>query len=374
MKHLAVLTSFVCVTLLDGIIGLAEPAARFTIRVVSETELSTPGAGVAVAWSTDGTRLGAASQYGGVLTVWDQTGHLVNRIQRNGGGPTLGGSLAFVQGSSQIVFPPPGAADNDAAFSVWDTGSGRIVKTVSGPQPGGDYPFNRADHFMTSPDGTTLAMATRAGPGGNKNIAIYDTRSWRLLRTVAVPFALSSLCVFGDGRLLGLGSVSSGQMLVIDPFSGTTISDIRAYEESKYGHVSLGAIAGSPTGDLILTGVSSWVLNGGEYFNTPEQRAWDSSMSSTEAVRLFRVKDGARLASFPYARGPIRQASWDPRGRYVAFVDSERGLFLWSALQRDGYKKVELPSKTLALSVSPDGDRIAVTTDSGVLVYSVAVD
>jgi hypothetical protein len=135
----------------------------------------------------DSSRLAAASDYGGVLTMWNRTGHLVNRIRRDGGGPTLWGSLAFVQGSSRIRFPYPGAVDNSAAFSVWDTVSGTIVNTVNRPQPGDDYPFNRADRFMTSPDETVLAIATRAGPGWGlrfrNNIAIYDTRSWKLLRT-----------------------------------------------------------------------------------------------------------------------------------------------------------------------------------------------
>lgn len=375
MKHLAVLIAFECLTWGAAVTALAEQSGRFAVRVISESELATPGWGVAVAWSMDGSRLAAASQYGDVLTIWDQTGHLVNRINRYGGGPTLEGSLAFVQGSKQLIFPPPDGVDNDAAFSVWDTASGRIVNTVNGPEPGDDYPLNRADHFMTSPDETMLAIATRAGPKWSPrfhdNIAIYDTRSWRLLRTIAVPFALSSLCVFAHGRLLGLGTVASGHIVVVDPLSGATITDSRAYEDSKYGSVSLGAIAGSPTGDLILAGVSSEVLNGGQYYNTPEQRAWDSSMSSTEAVRLFRVKDGVRIASFPFARGPIRQAMWDPKGRYVAFVDNNRGLFLWAPWQSGAYKKIKLPSKTLSLSISPDGDRIAVTTDHGVRVYSL---
>jgi len=376
IKQLVVLAAVACMAC-PAVGAAAEPSAGLSVQVSSESELSTPGAGVAVAWSMDGSRLAAASQYGNVLTIWDRTGRLVNRIIRDGGGPTLGGSLAFAQGSSQIVFPPPGAADNDAAFSVWETVSGRIVKTVDGPQPGHDYPFNRADHFATSPDETMLAIATRAGPSWgarfHQNIAIYDTRTWKLLRSIAVPLVLSSLCVFGNGRFLGLGTVNSGQIVVVDPISGATVTDVRAYEDSKYGFVSLGAIAGSPAGDLILSGVGSRALNGGEYLNTPEQRAWDSSMSSTEAVRLFRVKDGARVATFPFAHGPIRQAMWDPKGRYVAFVDDNRGLFLWAPWRRDGYRKVELQGETLALAVSPDGDQIAVTANRGVRVFSLVV-
>ena len=69
----------------------------------------------------------------------------------------------------------------------------------------------------------------------------------------------------------------------------------------------------------------------------------------------------------------FRSAKWDPKGRYVAFVDNDRGLFFWVPWKGLSYKKINLPTRTLALSISPDGDRIAVTTDSGARVYSVAV-
>src|SRR5256884_6658493 len=56
-------------------------------------------------------------------------------------------SSDLVAGSSQLVFPPPDAVPNSAAFSVWVVASGAIVRTVSGPQPNDDYPLNRALHL-----------------------------------------------------------------------------------------------------------------------------------------------------------------------------------------------------------------------------------
>src|SRR5207302_1274967 len=179
-----------CISCFAFTTGRSHPPDRFSVEVVPQIDLPTPGAGVAVAWSEDGSRVAVASDYGSVLSIWDRSGQLVNRIRRDGGGPTLEGSLAFVENSSKLVFPPPGAAN-------------------------------------------------------------------------------------------------SGRLVILDSLSGATITEIRAYEDSKYGVVSLGVIAGSPTGDLILTGVSSGALHGGEYYNTREQRAWDNAMSSTEAVRVF---------------------------------------------------------------------------------------
>jgi hypothetical protein len=147
-----------------------------------------PGAAVAVTWSPDGSALAAASNYGGVLSVWDRAGHPINQIKRAGGGPNLEGSLAFINGSSQLVFSPPETPNNSTAFAVWDVS------------------------------------------------------------------------------------------------------------------ISLGAVAGSPKGDLIMAGVGGTSVNGGEFYGTPEQRAWAEAIDSNGAVRMvrmFHVRDGAQIAAFP---------------------------------------------------------------------------
>jgi WD40 repeat protein len=354
--------------------ALANKAGVGFPNIREELDLATPGAAVAVTWSADGSALAAASNYGQVLTVWDRAGHLINQIQRIGGGPALGGSIAFAHGSSQLVFPPPETSNKSTAFAVWDVSSGRIITIVDGPQPDDEHTLNVAEHFMTTPDHTLLVAATRAGGSWKhfqKNVTVYDAGSWQVLNTAALLQGVPSLCVFGDGKLIGAGSVVGGRVSILDIKTGVIVRDFQAYEESKYGSSLLGAIAGSPAGDLIMVGVSSTILNGGEYLGTPEQRAWGEARESTEAVRLFRVKDGARVSTFSVAKGPIRQAMWDPKGRFVAFADNQRGLFLWAPWGGPGYKKIVLPTKTLSLAISPNGDRIAATTNHGVRVYSI---
>jgi WD40 repeat protein len=331
-------------------------------------DLTTPGAAVAVAWASDGSATAAASQYGDVLTVWDSHGYRINEFKRMGGGPTVYGSIAFVAGSSRLVFPPPEAVPDSAAFSVWDVASGSIVRTVSGPQPDDDYPLNRAEHFMTSPDQAFLAMATFGGRGSRnlqKNVVVYDTRSWRLVQSMKVLPGVSSLCVFGGGRLIGLGTIIGGRIIVMELATGLTVKQIQAYEESPYGNVQLGAVAGSPAGDLVMTGAGLVTETGQPA--SKDQKAW---VASIEPAQVFRIQDGTRIASIYGARAPIRQAQWDPKGRYVAFVDSGDGLFLWAPSTRS-VERVDVPGASLSLAIAPDGDRIAVTTNKGVSVYSV---
>jgi len=365
-------TLFAGLGLLCGLVGAALSEAASALpwepNVRKVFDVPTPGAAVAVVWASDGSAIAAASQYGDVLTVWDSHGHRINQFKRVGGGPTVYGSIAFVAGSSRLVFPPPDAVPDSAAFSVWDVATGSIVRTVSGPQPDDDYPLNRAYHFMTSPDQAFLAMATFGNRGSRnleKNVVVYDTRSWRPVQTMKVLPGVSSLCVFGGGRLIALGTIIGGRIIVMELASGLPVKEIQAYEESPYGNVQLGAVAGSPTGDLVMTG-AGLVTETGNLVST-EQKAW---VASIEPARVFRIQDGARFASISGARAPIRQAKWDPKGRYVAFVDSGDGLFLWAPSTRS-LERVPVPGASLSLDIAPDGDRIAVTTNKGVSVYSV---
>jgi len=82
--------------------------------------------------------------------------------------------------------------------------------------------------------------------------------------------------------------------------------------------------------------------------------------------------DGSTIADFARATLPIWQAAWDPKGRYVAFVDNGRHLFLWQpAAATSSFAQVDLPTNATALAISPSGDRIAVGGGTGVIVFSI---
>jgi hypothetical protein len=62
----------------------------------------------------------------------------------------------------------------------------------------------------------------------------------------------------------------------------------------------------------------------------------------------------------------------DPsNGGPATAVDNARSLFLWTPWKGNVFKKVDLGSPTLSIAISPDGDRIAVTTDRGIRIYSI---
>lgn len=338
-----------------------------SVKVEKVFDLPTPGTPVAIAWSTDGSALGAASAFGGVLTVWDRDGRVISQIKRPGEGPVLGRSLAFVRGSSQLVFPPPAPADDSVALAVWNVATGNVVTTVPGPQPGGAIQLNRAEYFATTPDEELLAAATRAVRNFEKNLIVYDTSTWQVLQSTKIDTGVGALCVFAHGRLVAAGSISSAIVSVIDARTGTRVNQFSAYPQSEYGSFPLGALAGSPDAALIMVGIGPVMLSGAAR-SSPRQSEWADSI---EPVRMLRIKDGSQLAAFRDATAPIRQAAWDPQGRYVAFVDDAKHLFFWAPWAAPEYTKVDLPSPGFALAIAPDGSRLAVSLDRTVRVYSM---
>lgn len=355
--------------------AICEAASPGPVRVIPEVsklaDLETPGAALAVSWSDDGSALAAASDWGQALSVWSRDGRLVQRIRRGGGGPTLGGSITLVHGSSLLVFPQ-GTKDPSTAFFVWDVATGAVTKQILGPLPGGDKAYNLAQHFTRAGDllvaSTTFAKNFRQHRL-ERNVMAFDTRSWEMLYAVTAENEVDSLSLFSNGRLLALGSRVHERISILDAHSGATISEFPAYEhpDSPYGSLNIGAIAGSPAGDLVFGGVGLVVLHGA-YANTPEQHAWEKSI---ENAHVYRVRDGSVMAAFNDGALPIRQAMWDPKGRFVAFVDNARHLFLWAPWASRDYLTVSLPAQSLSLAISPDGGRIAVATNGGVRVYSL---
>jgi hypothetical protein len=216
---------------------------------------------------------------------------------------------------------------------------------------------------MTSPDQKVVAVIS--GIGGN--VTTYDTQNWAILQRSKVEKGAFSLCVFGQGQFVGVGS-NLGQVIILKTMSGQVVAKFQAYEQSPFGSLSLGAIAGDPSGNLVFVGVDQANLDG-QYSGKKEAIAWQQSI---EPAKVLRARDGGLVASISSASRPIRHAAWDPKGRYVAFVDNARGLFFWRPDQREGaLTRVELATKTLSLSVSPDGEHVAVTADRGVTVFKL---
>jgi WD40 repeat protein len=339
------------------------------------------GAVVALAWSPDGQRLAAASDYGDSLTVWDSTGRKLTQFRNEAvDGPALaGGALVFLRGSSQLALPPPVDSINDAAIGLWDASLGVMVKTVSGPAPAnpelpGTFP-NAAWNLATTPDQARLAAASGEGGIRNRysyNLWIYDTETWRRLSSLKLVGGIKSLAYFNGGRLVAIGS-SRGQVLILNPANAVVLHRFQAQDVSKFGDIDITAVAGSPDGRWIMAGIGGGYI-GGSIETMPhgwaQAKAWERSL---DPVTMLRASDGARVGALTGPIEPIRRAAWDPKGRYVAILDNAGKLFLWRyPFSPRTYDQIDLgANNNLALAISPSGDRIAVPTTNGATVYAL---
>lgn len=349
----------------DGVAPASTAGAIGSVKLVKELDLPTRGAATAVCWAPDGSALAAAGWFGADLTVWDKSGSVRSTFQRFGNGPYVFNSLAFVNGASALLLPPPHTQGDITCLVVADVTTGKILKTVPGPDPDShDYARNRADNFAVSADQGIAAAA----PGIGGAVAIYETKNWAQTGTFKSNYGVSSLALFPDGRRLAVGGLTRGHFYIVDTASARIIADVAAYV-TKFAYPSIGTIAVSPDGEFVVTGIGLTTIPG-EYYRAPEARTWEQFVPP--AVSVWRVSDGSHVAGFGAVRHPVRQVAWDPKNRFVAFVDSASTLFIWQPMAAEkNIQRISLSGNTLSVAVDPSGDRLAVTYGGGVKVYRI---
>jgi YD repeat-containing protein len=140
------------------------------------------------------------------------------------------------------------------------------------------------------------------------------------------------------------------------------IKEYHAYDV-PYANVSIDALAVDPQQDMILTGLGAGLID-----SSPEAKTWEKTY---DRISVWKLSDGQHLTSFPDPGRQILQAAWDPRGRYVAFVDTD-SLVLWHPAGSDAnYIRFAYPYPAAALAITRDGGLIAVAAGNHVTVYNV---
>lgn len=300
----------------------AETGSGFVVDLKKERDLPTHSAAVAVTWSPDSLLVAAASDYGADLTIWDLRGRPVKHLSRSGGGPALDRSLVFLHGSADLIFSPSADASSDAALQIWDVDSGNIIGSIRGPYPSGDAAQNRSGYFDVSLDKRLLVCGSSGS--GNK-VTTYNSETFAIRNIWTSDDGIFSLAVFGTNPVTAVG-LGNGVVKILSPISGQEIKTISVYGASKFGRANIGARAGSPSGEYLFSGIGQVVL-AGQFINDKNQTLW---LDGLTPAGIFRIADGARLFDLSDARGPVRKAAWDPKGRFVAFTDNAGSLILWN--------------------------------------------
>ncbi|MBI1913371.1 MAG: sigma-70 family RNA polymerase sigma factor [Planctomycetes bacterium] len=216
----------------------------------------------ALAVSPDGNWVAVAETVGPVyLWEWRAKGEV--RTLRVGDLYAL--ALAFSPDSKTLA----GGSYDRLGIRLWDVASGRLLRTLSGPE-NTTYP----EGLAFSPDGKTLA-STDAGNTTGKNrsgsVLLWSTSTGKLLRELPTPGESPSKVAFSkDGRWLA--TTTDGGARVWDLRSGKEVEN----SESHRGHVHRIAVSAS---GLVATASDDhtarlWDLTTGKHLFKLKHRHW----------------------------------------------------------------------------------------------------
>jgi WD40 repeat protein len=352
-----------------GAVGIRElPSAQEThgklpVKLSEKFTLQFPLGATGVAWSPDSSILAVSSNVGMKLNTYDGSGHSLSEFKSEGNLGAYVNSFAFINGASQVLFPIESSSDVNAALDIRDVATGRVLKTITRTRDN-NYSPNATDVLAVSHDQKRIAIGT----GILQGFIVFSTddgKQWHELSSGARgKLGATSFCFFPDGKLLAIGK-GDGHFAVVDSSTGETLKEFQAYDAPGI-HDNVDGLAVSPKGDLILIGLDPVAIS---YDVTPEASAWERSNHALASV--WRISDGKQIAGFPDRNKLIRQAVWDPEGRFVAFIDTD-SLVVWNPeAPGENFIRIKLPGLSTSLAISRDGKSLAVAGGHSAIVYNI---
>ena len=290
------------------------------------------------AFSPDGTTLITGS-YADFLQEWDvATGRELRRID---GPPGYHLSVAefdptgtFFAGS-HTQFPAYGSG----ATVVWDATSGEIVADITRLDPPDDFegvgtlgPVGAS----FSPDGSEMAIVPFDDPATTQ---VLDVTTWEESWSVPGPAdgVVVSAAWSPDGKWLALGGL---QIRIVDTATGEVLRDLSPPD----GYADLHGLAWSPDSRHLYSGSGSI-------------HVWDPFEDQPEPLVLRGGHQGRH-----------NNVHLAPGGD-VLFTGSHNsdGVRAWDVSDAAGAEVAWLPNRESVLAWSPDGSRLAVDRDDGVV-------
>ncbi len=344
--------------------GTPEAHGKVTVKLTKKFSVSVPGA-TSLAWSPDGSRLAVAN--GDRIELFDNSGNSMGGFDTNGSKIIFLQLLAFVNGASQLLVPVESAASEDAALDVREVPDGRTIFTLR-HAPNAIFRPNGIDNLAVSLDQRRVAV----GEGVLHGFLVFGTddgKKWHEISHEISPdpealhSGAESLCFFSDGKLLAVGG-GEGHFYVADSTTGKVLKEFRAYDAPGIDDNIV--IAVSPKGDFILTGLDPVAK---DYRATRQSLLWEES--DHPMVYIWRASDGKEIAGFRDPGKLIRNALWDPKDRFVAFVDTD-SLVVWQPMiAGENYIRVKLGTLSSTLAITHDGKALAVSSGNYATVYDI---
>jgi WD40 repeat protein len=353
--------AFCQLTGLQSVGNTGDNTAHLDIHVLRKLPVTGP---FNIIWSKDGSRIAAFSDAGTLVTVWDRDGRVINELHRPGPFFVNPEGLGFVDGNRQVVMPPASYKRPDVMLSIYDVASGEVVRELPGPRPGQKL-GNMALVIAASPDQSLIAAVTGGPPHGIESVHLYAAPNWDLAavltesaiepRTPAINFVFSA-----DSKLLAIGR-GGGSAIIYDVTSRTPLRTISAF--TKY-LTPVTCIAISPDDQFVVVGTgmasAGWHFPDGSL--APPGQGQMMVTRAPDPVRVYRISDGALVASETGFLEPIYEIAWSPRGHLIAYIAGDATLHFWNpAHPTDPDKTVQLGRYATSLAFSPDGGQLAAS-------------
>ncbi|BAY44986.1 WD-40 repeat-containing protein [Scytonema sp. HK-05] len=300
---------------------------------------------------------------------------LLNTVDNVAAPNTLGGHAKAVTG---VSFSPDGkmlaTASADNTVKLWDTATGKEIKTLSGHT-------DRVWDVSFSPDGKMLATAS-----ADNTVKLWDTATGKEIKTLTGhKNAVYGVSFSPNGKMLASASYDNTVKLW-ETATGKEIKTLSGHTNTVFG------VSFSPDGKMLATAsadntVKLWNPATGQEIQTFSGHTnWvngvnfspDGKMLATasrdKTVKLWETATGKEIKTFSGHTNAVKGVSFSPDGKMLATASRDKTVKLWETATGKEIKTFSGHTNWVnGVSFSPDGKMLASTSgDKTVKLWKTA--